>query len=335
MPQPSSSPTSGLLHRREDTGRAFRLSKGRVPRRRPKPAVPRLTSAQPRGWSQAQKAQDQGQQSGPRPRHARSARLLSVVVARQALGEAGWGRTRPPPTRSLFREGFWTLSSPPGGACLPAGHLRQGPSPILIQPGLRGAEAGRGGGDICEHATGDPENKHTSVPLGLWVSCSPCLLGSPQAPGAPSSAFTLGRLLIGNADGAGFKSLPRQFQMPLDRPVISHRASVSICKLGVIVSTLQSCSEDSVRRCGGRIEGTGWHMLSVPNDTGCCSPALEPEAPRLLLLLPPRHSVPDSAPCPWPPQQAQDGPTCPGLFCWLVPAHFPAPELRPSLGVRG
>ena len=78
----------------------------------PKPLVPRPTSAGPRGQCQARELQNEGQQSGRGPSHARPA-LLTVVAAQQALGEAGCGNARPPPTQPLFREGFWCLSARP------------------------------------------------------------------------------------------------------------------------------------------------------------------------------------------------------------------------------
>lgn len=113
----------------------------------PKPLPPRLTSAHPLGPRQAQELEEEELQSGPQPHHAPSVWLPSVVSAQQALGEAGWGHTRPPPTQALFREGFWSLSScrlrlPPAGHLNPGSH--SGPDPVLLRavaaPDVQGVE---------------------------------------------------------------------------------------------------------------------------------------------------------------------------------------------------
>lgn len=91
----------------------------------PKPSAPQLTSAGPRGQCLACELQNEGQQDGRGPGHARPA-LLTMVLAQQALG-GGVGTHQAASHPAFVQGGLLVSVIQACGACLPDGTSTRGP----------------------------------------------------------------------------------------------------------------------------------------------------------------------------------------------------------------
>lgn len=156
----------------------------------PKPSAPRPTSAGPRGQCQARELQNEGQQSGLGPGHARPA-LLTMGHGSAGAGRGGGWKHQAASHPAFVQGGLLVSVTPPRGACLPDGHFdpTPGPSPILTPdlaqrcrgaPGRAGSWEGLRVTSACDPRAGskNPTNSSllgsgTAGLLAPWVTSPP------------------------------------------------------------------------------------------------------------------------------------------------------------------